>query len=131
MFNPLANSRDFSLSNVPLIGTFSFRKIRNRLCTALLNASYSSFWSKTAVILFKDFAFVLFYIDKVFFGTRKMEAISLSGVFFSNYLSALYVILYDLFSAQRFVTTDAMIVKFQNVNKQCIRLSRSTDIWII
>ena len=34
---------------------------------------------------------------------------------------ALHFILYDLLSARRFVATDAMIVKFQNVDKQCIR----------
>ena len=48
-----------------------------------------------------------------------MEATSLWGVPFSNSLSVLY--LYDLFSARRFVATDAIIVKFQNVNKQCIQ----------
>ena len=52
---------------------------------------------------------------------NSMEATSLWGVPFSNSLSALYFILYHLFSARRFVATDAMIVKFQNVDKQCIR----------
>ena len=28
---------------------------------------------------------------------------------------------FDLLSARRFVATDALIVKFQNVDKQCIR----------
>ena len=55
------------------------------------------------------------------FGTPKREATSLWGVPFSSSLSALYFILYDLFSARRFVATDAMIVKFQNVDKQYIR----------
>ena len=55
------------------------------------------------------------------FGTPKREATSLWGVPFSNSLSALYFILYDLFSARHFVATDAMIVKFQNVDKQYIR----------
>ena len=34
-----------------------------------------------------------------------------------NSLSALYFILYDLFHDRLFVATDAMIVKFQNVDK--------------
>ena len=50
-----------------------------------------------------------------------MEATSLWGAPFSNSLSALPFILYTLFSIRRFVATDAMIVKFQNVDKQCIR----------
>ena len=62
-----------------------------------------------------------FHVDKVFFGTPKMEGTSLWGALFSNSLSGFYFIFYDLFSARRFVATDAMIVKFQNVNKQCIR----------
>ena len=48
-----------------------------------------------------------------------MEATSLWGVSFSNSLSALY--LYDLFSARRFVAIDAVIVKFEKVDKQCIQ----------
>ena len=54
-----------------------------------------------------------------------------------NSLSALYFILYDLFSAWRFVATDAMIVKFQNVinnvfdKRNVTQLSRSTDIRIM
>ena len=40
---------------------------------------------------------------------------------FSNSLSALCFILYDLFSARRFVATGTMIVKFQRVDKQGIR----------
>ena len=36
-------------------------------------------------------------------------------------LSALYFVLYDLFSARRFVAKYALIVKFRNVDKQCIR----------
>ena len=43
-----------------------------------------------------------------------------SGVPFSDCLSALYFVLYDLFSARRFAATDVMIVNFQNVDKQCI-----------
>ena len=50
-----------------------------------------------------------------------MEATSLSGAPFSNSLSALPFILYTLLSVRCFVATDAMIVKFQNVDKQCIR----------
>ena len=57
-----------------------------------------------------------FHVDKVFFGTPKREATSLWGVPFSNSLSDLYFIFYDLFSARRFVATDVMIVEFQNVN---------------
>ena len=83
---------------------------------------FYSFWNKAAVILFKIFSLFFFHVDKVFFGTPKREATSLWGVPFSNSLSALYFILYDLFSARRFAAaTDAMIVKFQNVDKQCIR----------
>ena len=62
-----------------------------------------------------------FHVDQIFFGTPKRKAISLWGVPFSNSLSALYFILYGLFSARRFVATDAMIVMLQNVYKQCIR----------
>ena len=58
---------------------------------------------------------------RYFFGTQKREAKSLWGVPFSNFLGALYFILHDLFSARHFVATDAMIVKFQNVDKKCIQ----------
>ena len=61
-----------------------------------------------------------FHVYKAFFGTPKREATSLWGIPFSNSLSALYFILYDLFSARRFIATDPMIVKFENVDKQCI-----------
>ena len=127
MFNHPANSRAFSLRIGPLIGTFSLRKIRNHLCTALLSSSYFSgftFFEIRPLLYFSkilSISFVKDFVDKVFFGTPKREATSLWGVPFSNSLSALYFILYDLFSAQRSVATDAMIVKFQKVDKQCIR----------
>ena len=82
---------------------------------------FYSFWNKAVVILLNILSLFFFHADKVFFSTPKREATFLWGVPFSNSLSALCFILYDLFSAQRFVATDAMIVKFQNVDKQCIR----------
>ena len=125
MFNPPSNSRAFSLGIGPLIGTFSLRKIGNHLCTALLSSLYFSGFTLFEIRLLLYFSKILslffFHVDKVFYGTPKREAISLWGVPFSNSLSALYFILYDLFSPRRFVATDALIVKFQNVDKQCIR----------
>ena len=114
MFNPLVNLRAFSLSPpigtfslrkirnhlCPLIGTFSLCKIRNHLCTALLSSLYFSGFTLFEIRL-------LLYCSKVFFGTPKREATSLWGFPFSNSLSALYFILYDLFFAQRFVATHA------------------------
>ena len=35
-------------------------------------------------------------------------------------LQFLYFVFYDMLSACRFVATDVMIVRFQNVDKQCI-----------
>ena len=82
---------------------------------------FYSFWNKATVTLFKDFVFVLFpYREGIFWHSEK-EATFLWGVPFSNSLSALFFILYGLFSARHFVATNAMIVKFQNVDKQCIR----------
>ena len=108
----------------PLIETFSFRKIRNHLCIAFLSSSYFSgltlFEIKAAVIHFKDFVFGLFPCQQGIFGTPKRAATPLWGVPFSNFLSALYFTLYDLFSARRIVATNSMTVKFQNVDKQCI-----------
>ena len=120
MFIPPANSRAVFVSIVPLIGTFSLRKIRNYLCTALLSSSYFSgftlFGIRPLLYFPKILPLFFFHVDKVFFGTPKREAISLWGVPFSNSLSDLYFIFYDLFSARRFVATDVMIVEFQNVN---------------
>ena len=120
-----ANSRAFSLDIGLLIGTFSLRKIKNHLCTALLSSSYFSgftlFEIRPLLYFSKILSQFFFHVDKVFFGTPKREATSLWGVPFSNSLSALYFILYDLFSARCFVATEAMTVKFQNVDKQCIR----------
>ena len=124
MFNPPANSTAFSLSIGPLIGTFSLRKIRNHLCTALLSSSnfssFTLFEIRPLLYFSKNLSLLFFHVDKVFCGTPKWEGTSLWGVPFSNSLSALYFIFYDLFSARRFVATDAMIGNFQNVDKQCI-----------
>ena len=46
----------------------------------------------------KILSLFFFHVDKVFFGTPKREATSLWGVPFSNSFSAIYFILYDLFS---------------------------------
>ena len=43
------------------------------------------------------------------------------GSSFLHSVRALYFILYDLFSAQRFEAMDAMIMKFRNVDEQYIR----------
>ena len=124
MFNPPANSRAFFMRMDSLIGTFSLRKIRNHLCTALLSSLYFSGFTLFEIRLLLYFSKILslffFHVDKVFYGTPKREAISLWGVPFSNSLSALYFILYDLFSARHFEAVDAMIVKFKNVDKKYI-----------
>ena len=67
---------------------------------------------------------LLFIKYILFFNTPKREATSLRGVPFSNSLSALYFVLHDLFSARRFVATDAIIVEFQSVDKQYIRQTK-------
>ena len=92
----------------------SFVKFLVLLWFALFEIRPLLYFSKILSLFF-------FHVYKVFFGTPKREATSLWGVPFSNSLSALYFILHDLFSARRFVVTDAMIVKFQNIVKQCIR----------
>ena len=124
MLNSPANWRAFPLSIGPLIGRFSLHKIRNHLRTALLSSLYFSgftlFEIRPVLYFLKILSLFFFHVDKVFFNTPKWEATSLWGVPFSNSLSALCSILYDLFSAQHFVVMDAMIVKFQNVDKQCI-----------
>ena len=82
---------------------------------------FTLFYIRPLLHFSKILYLLFFHVDKVFFGTPKREATSLWGVPFSNSLSALYFILYDLFSPWRFVATDTMIVKFQNVDKKCIR----------
>ena len=61
MLSPSANSRALSWSIGPLIGTFSFRKRRNHLCTALLSSSCTSL-----VLLFlkqdRFYTFQIFYL---------------------------------------------------------------------
>ena len=111
-----------SLSIGQLIGTFSLRKIRCHLYTALLSSSYSSgftlFEMRPLFYFSKILSLFFSHVDKVIFWHSEQGSNILMGS--SNSLSVLYFILYDLFSARRFVATNAIIVKFQNVNKQCV-----------
>ena len=111
--------------NGSLIGTFLLRKKINHLCTVLSSCSYFAGFAyleiRPVLYFSKILSLFFFHVDKVFFGTPKWEATSLWRVPFSNSLGAIYCILYGLFSAKRFVAMDAIIVKFQNVDKQCIR----------
>ena len=101
------------------------KKSEINVCFLLNTYSFSTlkFNSLSDLIILSELRIeaVRFHVDKVFFGTPKKKTTSLRGVPFSNSLNALYFILYELFSARCFVATDAVIVKFQNVGKQCVR----------
>ena len=118
MFNPPANSRAFSLSIGPLIGAFSLRKIRNHLCSTLLNSTYFSGFTffEGHCYTFEGFCFCSFSMSiRYFWHAEKGSNILMGSSFLQFFECLILCFFYDFFSARRFVAMEAMIVKFQNV----------------